>query len=73
MRSFGEVLNDIRQDKNVSVAQIEKLGISKSQWYRIAVGEAELSLKELTDVLTLLTMPFSELAIAVGDTIVTTI
>ncbi len=66
MRSFGEVLNDIRQDKNVSVAQIEKLGISKSRWYRIAVGEAELSLKELTDVLTLLTMTFSELAIAVG-------
>ena len=43
------LLNDIRQDKNVSVAQIEKLGISKSRWYRIAVGEAELSLKELTD------------------------
>ena len=66
MRSFGEVLNDVRQDKNVSVAQIEKLGISKSRWYRIAVGEAELSLKELTDVLTLLTMTFSELALAVG-------
>lgn len=64
MRPYGEVLNDIRADKNVSISEIEKFGISKSRWYRFVAGEAELSLKELIDVLTLLTMTFSELAMA---------
>ena len=65
MRPYGEVLNDIRADKNVSISEIEQFGISKSRWYRFVAGEAELSLKELIDVLTLLTMTFSELAMAV--------
>ncbi|AVO67365.1 helix-turn-helix transcriptional regulator [Weissella cibaria] len=65
MRPYGEVLNDIRADKNVSISAIEQFGISKSRWYRFVAGEAELSLKELIDVLTLLTMTFSELAMAV--------
>lgn len=50
MRPYGEVLNDIRADKNVSISAIEQFGISKSRWYRFVAGEAELSLKELIDV-----------------------
>ena len=29
MRPYGEVLNDIRADKNVSISAIEQFGISK--------------------------------------------
>lgn len=43
MRPYGEVLNDIRADKNVSISEIEQFGISKSRWYRFVAGEAELS------------------------------
>lgn len=64
MRPYGEVMNDIRADQNVSISGIEQFGISKSRWYRFVAGEAELSLKELIDVLTLLTMTFFELAMA---------
>ncbi|WP_245150298.1 hypothetical protein [Weissella cibaria] len=58
MRPYGEVLNDIRADKNVSISGIERFGISKSRWYRFVAGKAELSLKELIDVLTLFNHDF---------------
>ena len=34
LKTIGQVINDVRREKHISLAQIADLGISKSRYYR---------------------------------------
>ncbi|MBU7560817.1 helix-turn-helix domain-containing protein [Weissella cibaria] len=49
-----------RQQKNVSIEDIERIGISKSRYYRYINGEVDITVADLHKLLELLSMSFSE-------------
>lgn len=68
LRVIGQVINEVRREKNVSLAQISALGISKSRYYRFTVGEIDMTMIDMMSIMDALTMSFTELGQLTGET-----
>ena len=58
---LAERINALRDEKNITVEDIERAGISRSRYYRFVRGETQISVVDLSRLLKLLAVSFSEL------------
>ena len=63
LRTIGQVINEVRREKRVSLAEIVALGISKSRYYRFIEGEIDMSMIDMMSIMDALTISFSELGL----------
>lgn len=66
LRTIGQVINEVRREKRVSLAEIVALGISKSRYYRFIEGEIDMSMIDMMSIMDALTISFSELGLLTG-------
>ena len=66
LRTIGQVINEVRREKRVSLAEIVALGISKSRYYRFIEGEIDMSMIDMMSIMDALTISFSELGMLAG-------
>ncbi len=58
---LAERINALRDEKNITVEDIERAGISRSRYYRFVRGQTQISVVDLSRLLKLLAVSFSEL------------
>ncbi|MEE6706284.1 hypothetical protein [Weissella confusa] len=56
LRTIGQVINEVRREKRVSLAEIVALGISKSRYYRFIEGEIDMSMIDMMSIMDALTI-----------------
>lgn len=61
LKTIGQVINDVRREKHISLAQIADLGISKSRYYRFIDGEIDMPMFDIMTIMDALTLSFAEL------------
>lgn len=61
LKTIGQVINDVRREKHISLAQIADLGISKSRYYRFIDGEIDMLMFDIMTIMDALTLSFAEL------------
>ncbi|MGY4841469.1 helix-turn-helix domain-containing protein [Weissella cibaria] len=61
LKTIGQVINDVRREKHISLAQIADLGISKSRYYRVIDGEIDMPMFDIMTIMDALTLSFAEL------------
>lgn len=66
LRTIGQVINEVRREKRVSLAEIVALGISKLRYYRFIEGEIDMSMIDMMSIMDALTISFSELGLLTG-------
>lgn len=62
LKTIGQMINDVRREKQISLAKIAVLGISKSRYYRFIDGEIDMPMFDIMPIMDALTLSFAELA-----------
>lgn len=62
LKTIGQMINDVRREKQISLAKIAVLGISKSRYYWFIDGEIDMPLFDIMTIMDALTLSFAKLA-----------